>query len=284
MSTLDINGSLKVDSINIEQSNNSLTAFKVTSFTDIIDQSLINVNTVVTDVNDVPAWQTFTAGISGTLKNISLVFSNFSEPVQKNLTIYKGEGTSGEVLGQYVWNIAATDITQGLIKSPLIDLEILQNEKYTMHLNNFAGWVFSSGNLYQGGLSSFGTNLDFGFATHIFTGTVNVFRVGGGEVAISKLKIGDGSPLSQVQNGVVDIGQQPVQISTKLVTINFPNHFTNVPKLQAIVQNELPNTNNDYTVTIKSITNTSAIVSVRRLDQINNGWSENPKLLWWAYD
>ncbi|HMP29424.1 MAG TPA: hypothetical protein PKD85_07480 [Saprospiraceae bacterium] len=281
--SLDVNGNIKADSILIEQSNMLGTPLKISSFSDIIDQSVLDVNSAA-GVVPVGAWQSFTASKSGLLKNVSCVFTSLDQEAQKTLTIYKGEGINGEKLVEIDWKIPPTFKNQILLKSPILDVNILEGQKYSIHLSNFSGWAFSANSDYERGISYFGGNVDFGFAAHLLVGDTDILKVADGQVGVHKLMIGGGTTLSKVAEGIHDIGNQLLQVSTKIVTINFPTPFTSSPKMQAIVQNETEGINNDYVVTIKSISTTQATLSIRRIDQVNQGWQESPKLIWWAYE
>lgn len=280
---LDVNGGIKADSLVIEQGSQGGAAIKVLSFVDIEDQSLKTANSVATAVST-PAWQSFTSGSTGILKNVSCYFLNLITSSQKILTIYEGEGINGNVLAQVSWTVPAVNASQLPIKSPALDIPLTQGQKYTIHLSNFSGWVFSPNSAYPEGLSFFGEAVDFGFITHMLVSSSEIFRVDKDAVKVSNLKIGNGITLNKILDGIQSVGNQPIAISTKLITIDFQTAFNSIPKFQAIVQNELPGTNNDYTVTIKSLTNSQVTLSVRRLDQPNSGWSENPKVLWMAYE
>jgi hypothetical protein len=278
-----VNGGIKADSLVIEQGSQGGTTLKISTFIDEVDQIMNASNSSVNEVS-VAGWQTFTAGKNGILKTVNCYFQNLTTPVSRRLRIYQGEGTNGPVLSEVIWIIPATGFTQMSLKSPMLDIPIIQNQKYSIHLDNFGGWAFSSAAVYAGGLSSFGPNVDFGFSTHMLVSVSDVLKVDNESTKVAKLKIGNGITLDKILDGIHSVGNQPIAISTKLITINFPTAFNNIPRFQAIVQNEVPGTNNDYTVTIKSLTNAQVTLSIRRLDQPNSGWSENPKVIWMAYE
>lgn len=280
---LDVNGGIKADSLVIEQGSQGGTSLKISSFVEEVDQIMNASNATVTEVS-VAGWQAFTAGKNGILKNVNCYFQNLTTPVIRRLRIHQGEGISGPVLSEVIWNIPATGFSQMSIKSPMLDIPLIQNQKYSIHLDNFGGWSFNSGAVYAGGISSFGQNVDFGFSTQMLVSESDMLKVDNESTKVAKLKIGNGVTLNKILDGIHSVGNQPIAISTKLITIDFPTPFNSIPKFQAIVQNEVPGTNNDYTVTIKSLTNAQVTLSIRRLDQPNSGWTENPKVLWMAYE
>ena len=283
-SRLDVNGGIIADSMMILSTIEGSTPLKITYIQQISDQAFTNVAASVGNVS-VGAWQSFTAGINGKLINVNLVLANVTEPLIKTLTVYAGEGINGNILTQVQMTIPAIGLNQSSLPSPTLNLPLIAGNKYTVHLDNFSNWAFGSSNGYANGTSSFGENIDFGFSTFMEAGLTDVIKVNNQNgVSVNKLTIGNGATLSKIQDGVIAVGSQPVAVSTKQITILFPSAFTAVPKLYTSIQNESENTVNDYTITIKSLTTTQAVVSVRRIDIPNAGWSENPKLFWTAYE
>jgi hypothetical protein len=104
-------------------------------------------------------------------------------------------------------------------------------------------------------------------------------------ISIKKIKIGvAGTTIASTKHGSLSIGAQNSPVSTKQVTLTFPNAFTSIPRLVATVQNEDASLNDEFMVTIKSITTTQAVFIIRRLDSVAFGWGQSPILNWWAVE
>ncbi|MGI4875558.1 MAG: tail fiber domain-containing protein [Janthinobacterium lividum] len=116
-------------------------------------------------------WQSFTAGISGSLTQLDLYLSS---PTGANgapgtLSIYAGEGTSGTLLTSQ----AITYTTGGSFKSyPLnTPVPVVAGQQYTYRFQTptvSVGFVsFANTNVYNGGRSSYSITNDFIFNTYV---------------------------------------------------------------------------------------------------------------------
>jgi subtilisin-like proprotein convertase family protein len=113
----------------------------------------------------------------------------------------------------------------------------------------------------------------------------NVIVTTNDTVAIKKLQVGNnGTALAKMQNGTYSVGPGGVNANTKQVTLTFPTAFTSIPRVVATVQNELSTYNDEFMVTIKSISTTNVVFIVRRLDAVNAGWGQSPVINWWAFE
>ena len=126
----------------------------------ISDQVLNNIGSL-TSITD-PAWQSFTSGYTGLLHQIQFPTGNgvLNERV---LTIYEGEGDGGTVL--HTRTIPVSGPGWNLLE--VGDIQILEGEKYTIHVSEAAGWYYTVGNQYLNGRSNFNTARDYLFETFV---------------------------------------------------------------------------------------------------------------------
>ena len=128
-------------------------------------------------------WQSFTAGQTGILANISLLFVS-GESLVRTLKIYAGEGTSGAELFSTTWITPQISSSQ-FITSPKINIPIAAGQKYTIFLDVGARWRRGLDN-YTGGMSSLNPPYDFNFRTNMVVNLEDYFKVNSdGEVIIS---------------------------------------------------------------------------------------------------
>jgi hypothetical protein len=105
-----------------------------------------------------PGWQSFTAGISGTLESVSLKF-NFGMFFPRGLKIFSGEGVSGIELASL--SVQAPPALGGMTTSHL-NVPVIAGNKYTIWLSDQAFWRTSASDVYTGGRS------DIAVYDHVF--------------------------------------------------------------------------------------------------------------------
>ncbi len=126
-------------------------------------------------------------------------------------------------------------------------------------------------------------------AAQSWVGTDRLFVIGNGSSAAARsdaliilkngnMRIGSrGTYFTNMQDTVVVAGSSAAV--TKTVTFNFPNTFASAGNVKVQVQpvNELSSMNDEFIVTVKSITASSATVIIRRMDA-SSGWGQQLRL------
>ena len=116
-------------------------------------------------------WQSFTAGVTGTLSKISLYHGNPSNgsPTVISTDIYLGEGTNGTLLGSTT-NTLVNDLTTDH-DYLFNNISIVKDQKYTFRFRNDLirnAWTYySKGNSYTGGRNNLNDDYDYTFATYV---------------------------------------------------------------------------------------------------------------------
>jgi hypothetical protein len=280
---LDVLGGIKTDSLFIVGRMQSSNIFTVSTTIDTLDQKFDTLNAAV-PTGPVPAWQSFTSGKSGVLNYVSFSILGLLSPEIRVMRIYEGVDTTGKILIETNLTLPTPSPSLQEVFSPLLSLPITEGQVYSIYLNRFSNWAFGTFANYLGGMSSFGANLDFGFATYLSKGTKEVFRLADGGVNMTNVKIGQGTPITKTLHGTLNIGTQPAALFNKTITLTFAQPFTTAPKVVAIVESDITAQDQDFGVSLKSVTTTSAIFSIRRLDTPGIGWNTNPKLHWWIVE
>jgi Head domain of trimeric autotransporter adhesin len=102
-----------------------------------------------------------------------------------------------------------------------------------------------------------------------------------GNTQTDSLQVGSGTKFSKMQAGTFVAGGGAAQ--SKQVTIIFPTAFITTPKMIVTPRNEAGTNNNDvYAVTVRSISTTSAVINILRVD-FAAGWGQNLQLDWEAW-
>ena len=116
-------------------------------------------------------WQSFTAGITGTLSKISLFHDNpdNGSPTVMSADIYLGEGTNGTLLGSTT-NTLVNDLTTDHIYT-FNNISIVKDQKYTFRFRTDLmrnRWTYyNGGNSYTGGRNDLGADNDYKFTTYV---------------------------------------------------------------------------------------------------------------------
>ena len=124
--------------------------------------------------------------------------------------------------------------------------------------------------VYKNGNTGIGTN----------TPGTNKLDVNG-NTQTDSLQVGSGTKFSKMQAGTLAAGGSAAQF--KQVTIFFLTPFLTTPKIMVTPRNDPANNNNDvYAVTVRSISTTSAVINILRVD-VAAGWGQNLQLDWHAW-
>ncbi len=108
-------------------------------------------------------WQSFTSGVSGRLTAVR-VWALL--PSGATLTLYRGEGTAGEVLAT---TTSLHDVGGDRWEAALPGLPVAAGSTYTVRLSaaTDVDWVVGT-DAYEGGVSNvYGAALDFGLTTYV---------------------------------------------------------------------------------------------------------------------
>jgi hypothetical protein len=195
--------SLKEYSANNEAVKNKIQVFSPTTST--LDQGFV-VNGAGAASGTSSAWQSFTAGSTGTLAYVSLYISNnVSTTTYRDLKIFKGEGVNMDSLLITV-NFIYYSLGVGYINSPDLNIPVISGQKYTIWLDNQQGWSVQSGNPYPNGTSWFSSNTDYIFRTYLISGAAqNVFSVSNqgdivvaGKTSTNDLQITNGAGVNKI--------------------------------------------------------------------------------------
>src|SRR5690606_24669434 len=118
-------------------------------------------------------WQTFTAVESGYLHSIEILQAggHTTQPTA-TISIYKGVGTGGTLLGSVSLNIE-TPSSAVWRRTPEFNMPIAAGELYTIHHGYAYTWYYywgyweGEGDIYLDGLSSLGGDRDFTFRIYM---------------------------------------------------------------------------------------------------------------------
>ena len=118
-----------------------------------------------------PAWQSFTAGATGTMGWFGMFFTAaVTNPF--NVEIYKGIGTQGTLL-QRVPLIFKTNGWYYIGTS----IPVEAGQTYTIYLDEGDLWGYSNTDNYSGGISSYGNSRDYMFSTGISNFNAPLLRI-----------------------------------------------------------------------------------------------------------
>ena len=98
-----------------------------------------------TVTNTIVGWQSYTAENTGKVEEVAIRFNGQTFNANRNISIYEGQGTSGNLLATY----EITALSGGWTRFPLSYAQT-EGEQYTIFIDNHNGWVGSS-DLYAGG-------------------------------------------------------------------------------------------------------------------------------------
>lgn len=94
------------------------------------------------------------------------------------------------------------------------------------------------------------------------------------------IKVGGGTAVNKIQTGQATLGTGTAGVQQ--FTITFPTAFTGVPRV--VVSAESANTSTEtFITTVKSITTTTFMVNVYRIDSPGAAWTQSLKLNWYAF-
>jgi hypothetical protein len=137
--------------------------------------------------------------------------------------------------------------------------------------------------------TGFGVNEDGGIGGF---GTNRMYFQAGGNVGIGttaptakldvngSIKVGGGTVVNKIQTGQSTLGTGAAGVQS--FTITFPTAFTAVPRV--VVSAESANaTTETFITTVKSITTTTFMVNVYRIDSPGAAWTQSLKLNWYAF-
>ena len=137
-----------------------------------IDQNVTQYN--LSNGSFAPAWQTFTAGMTGTLVQVDL-YAMYGTPTPRVLSIYAGAGTQGALLQSVAIgstsNLSWKNVTGFSV--PLVEGQI-----YTIHIDKELYWGYSNNDVYSGGVSSRGNSFDYNFRTIMDNVNDQYLRIG----------------------------------------------------------------------------------------------------------
>ncbi|MGI4865926.1 MAG: glycine-rich protein [Janthinobacterium lividum] len=130
-------------------------------------QPVINVGGPITD-----DWQSFTAGVTGTLTRLDLSLRPSGSGTTGQLSLYSGEGTTGTQLSSQAITfqvVGSGGYQQYVLTTPV---PVTAGQQYTYQLNGLSGTVSSSGantNPYAGGRNRGDAGSDLAFKTYVTT-------------------------------------------------------------------------------------------------------------------
>jgi hypothetical protein len=152
----------------------------------ILDQSNTSSNNQITGIQ----WQSFTAGVSGTLYAVDLEIANTN--TNRTINIRTGVGTGGAIISS-----TTLSLTIGYNTYTIPTVALTAGLQYTIELLSAGSnaWRFSTANPYAGGTSSQGGTADFVFGTRMQVTGGAIFTVNN---TTSGVGIGTASPAAQL--------------------------------------------------------------------------------------
>ena len=126
--------------------------------------------------------QTYTATISGALASIELEMRGISS--DKTVSIYKGAGTDGELLGTATTTVDVSSATWITFDFSASNIEQIESQVYSIVLDNQDGWMLSTAGSYDGGEAFTGAERDANFKVNT-TGYDTGFQVSENGVTIN---------------------------------------------------------------------------------------------------
>ena len=121
-----------------------------------------------------PAWQSFTAGVTGTLVQVDL-YAMYGTPSPRVLSIYSGAGTQGTLLQSVAMgstsNLSWKNVTG-------FSVPLVEGQTYTIHIDKELYWGYASNDVYSGGVSSRGNSIDYNFRTIMDNVNDQYLRIG----------------------------------------------------------------------------------------------------------
>ncbi len=171
--TLDVNGSGLVRGplrVGTNLAAGSLVVAGVTGVGTAIDQQQLAISSGGGDLDE---WQSFAAGLTGTLTQLDLQISSPMQPAAASgtLSVYAGEGTGGALLtSQAVTFQPVSNTFQAYVLNTPVS--VVEGQKYTYRLttpSQTAAWIdFNVNNPYADGRASGGSgNWDLLFKTYV---------------------------------------------------------------------------------------------------------------------
>lgn len=137
-----------------------------------LDQNAFQHNTSNGSFN--PAWQSFTAGVSGTLVQVDLYFM-YGSPLSRIVSIYAGTGTQGTLL-QSVAMGSTSNFSWKIITG--FSVPLVEGQTYTIQIDQQMYWGYANSDVYSGGVSSLGNSFDFKFRTIMNNVNDQLIRIG----------------------------------------------------------------------------------------------------------
>ncbi|NNE25699.1 MAG: hypothetical protein HKN09_02540 [Saprospiraceae bacterium] len=187
--------------------------------------------------NNTSSWQSVTFDTTGCLKKYDWYFDLVFSGEIIEFKIYKGEGTSGELLYSTVKTIGNTGFDSWKSFNNIL-LNVEKDSTYTFYIFKIGGSQntqieYSDSDPYLGGLSSVGVFADFRFRAHVSanSGTLLVVE------EVGNLGIGTNSPSQKLdvdgnirmRNGALS-GYLPVSDADGVMTWTDPNTITAAPQ------------------------------------------------------
>jgi len=129
--------------------------------------------------------------------------------------------------------------------------------------------------VYQGGMVN-STSKPFAFTIYDALWVTSHTYIDG------KLQIQGGTQIGKTQAGTQAAGLNSSG-GVKSVTINFPSSFSTTPKINVTPVCEFA-VDDIFTVTVKSITASSCVVNIYRIDSYGGAWGQNLQLNWYAWE
>jgi hypothetical protein len=172
-------------------------------FKSAVDQESDGNSASACNVCSDPAWQSFTAGVSGTIYNVGFNVSNFHDFEQRTLKMYKGEGVHPDSLINTYTMPLATGI---FVYTPALNIPVVAGRKYTMWLSSIETIWEAYDNPYSGGMFSEDNNRDLRFKTYMLVSSEkSVFAVtnqgdvnASGKITVPTIKITEGAGANKI--------------------------------------------------------------------------------------
>lgn len=121
-----------------------------------------------------PAWQSFTAGVSGTLVQVDL-YTMYNTPSSRVLSIYAGEGTQGPLLQSVTFGSTNNFSWKSI---PGFSVPLVEGQTYTLQIDKELYWAYANTDVYSGGISSKGNSFDYNFRTIVDNVNDQLLRIG----------------------------------------------------------------------------------------------------------
>jgi hypothetical protein len=196
-SKLHVNGQVRTDSILIKSDVTTTKAINIlfpSSTNFISDQQ--NTSTEYFDFNNSLAWQSFTAGATGTLGKIAMPFFFSNGGATRTLNIYDGSNNTGILLISVTLPVNSNNANFWQ-DSPPLNIPITVGNQYTVELSDKGGWQYNI-NSYNAGNSSLGGAVDYCFITYLAQDSTTFSVTKDGKTTTTNLQITNGAGANKI--------------------------------------------------------------------------------------